>query len=79
MVNALCELYICCFRVLIDLLGLILDRLNGSFFEHNLLIQILEELVQLNERLLDMLDVVMTSSDSTKNALSVAGSIGLQL
>jgi len=45
MVNALCQLYIRCFRILIDLLGLILNRLNSSFLKHNLLIEILEELV----------------------------------
>lgn len=70
---------IACFRVILDLMSCSLGLHHSRFLYHHGLGQILEELIELDESLFDLLDVVVSSTDRTKDAVGRASAVGFKL
>lgn len=62
-VHALCELHIRLLRVLDDVLGLLFGGQHGRLLDDDRLGEVLEQLVQLLQRLLDLHDVAVAGAD----------------
>ena len=77
--DALCELDVGGLGVALDLAGLLFRGLHGGLLDDDGLGEVVEELVELDERLLDLLDVSVTGANGAEDGRSVAGAVGLEL
>lgn len=67
------------FRVSLDLCSLFRSPLNRSFLHHNSFRQVLEELIELDKGLFDVLNIVVTRSDRSQDAVGSTSTVGLEL
>lgn len=65
--------------VLVHVFRLFLDLLHRLVLGDNLLVELLEELGKLNQRLFDALDVIVTRAHSTQNAVGLSAAVGFEL
>ena len=65
--DTLVELNVAGFSVLLNIFGVLLGLLNHRFLDDDGLGKILEELVQLDQSTLNLLNVVVTSTDSAED------------
>lgn len=79
MVNALGELHVRLLGVLDDVLGLLFGGLHGRLLDDDGLGEILEQLVELLQRLLDLHDVIVAGADGTEDGGCGAGAVRFQL
>jgi hypothetical protein len=77
--NALVELNIASFGVLLNVLGVLLGLLDHRFLNNYGLGKILEELVQLDQSTLNLLNVVVTSTHSAENGTGSGRAVSLEL
>lgn len=77
--DTLVELNVTSFRVLLNVLGVLLGLLNHGFLDDDGLSEILEELVELNQSTLDLLNVVVTSAHGAENGAGSGRTVGLEL
>lgn len=63
MLDADLEVFVAGLCVFPDLCRLLLGLANGIFLEHDGFCEILEELIQFDERLLNLLDIVVSCAD----------------
>ena len=78
-IDALVQLHVSGFGVVLDVLCVLLGLLNHWFLNDNGFGEILEELVKLHKCAFDALDIVVTSANGAKNSRSGCCSVGLEL
>jgi hypothetical protein len=79
MVHALSKLYIGVFCVFDDVIGLFLSCLHGRLLDNDGLSKVLEELVELDERVLNLLNVIVTSTDSAEDGCCSTRAVRFEL
>ena len=79
MLHALGELHVRVLRVLDDVRGLVVRGRHGGLLHDDLFGEVLEELVQLHHRLLDLLDVVVAGADGAQDGGGGGGAVGFEL
>lgn len=77
--NTLVKLSITGFSVLLDVLGVLLGLLNHGLLNDDSFGEILEELVELDKSTLDLLNVVVTGTNSSKDGRSGCCAVCLEL
>ena len=78
-VNAFCKLDIRLHRVLDNVFSLLFGSLHSGFLEDDGFGEVLEELVELFERALDLQDVIVAGADGTENGGCGTGAIRFEL
>ncbi len=77
--DAFGEMLITCFGVILDLVCCSLGLHHSRFLYHYGLGQVLEELIELDESLFDLLDVIVSRTNRTKDAVGRARAVGFKL
>ena len=79
MLNTLCQLHVAGFGVLLHVVGVLLYGLHGLVLQYDLRCEVFHQLVKVDDCPLDLLDVIVTSSDRAEDCGSGCAAIGFEL